>query len=75
MSRILMFFIAAMLIAGLPAESIFAQSGPPAFDVEQASRAYIDTLQGAELEKSNNYFQGGYWLILWGQLSAYWSIS
>ena len=68
MSRILMFFIAAMLIAGLPTEMLFAQSSVPAFDVEQASRAYIDTLQGAELEKSNNYFQGGYWLILWGAI-------
>lgn len=68
MSRILMLFIAAMLVAGLPVESIFAQPGAAAFDVEQASRAYIDTLQGAELEKSNNYFQGGYWLILWGAI-------
>ena len=68
MSRLLLFFIAAMLIAGLPTEMLFAQSGNPPFDVEQASRAYIDTLQGAELEKSNNYFQGGYWLILWGAL-------
>ena len=68
MSRLLLFFIAAMLIAGLPMELLFAQSGSAAFDVEQASRAYIDTLQGAELKKSNNYFQGGYWLILWGAL-------
>ena len=68
MSRLLLFFTAAMLIAGLPTEMLFAQSGNPPFDVEQASRAYIDTLQGAELEKSNNYFQGGYWLILWGAL-------
>tara|TARA_R110000824_G_scaffold3839_14_gene18433 strand:+ start:1070 stop:2350 length:1281 start_codon:yes stop_codon:yes gene_type:complete len=63
-----MFFIAAVLIAGLPMESLFAQANAPTFDVEQASRAYIDTLQGAELEKSNNYFQGGYWLILWGAI-------
>ena len=68
MSRILMLFIAAMLVAGLSVESIFAQPGATAFDVEQASRIYIDTLQGAELEKSNNYFQGGYWLILWGAI-------
>ena len=68
MSRLLLFVIAAMLIAGLPTEMLFAQSGNAPFDVEQASRAYIDTLQGAELEKSNNYFQGGYWLILWGAL-------
>ncbi|NVD28509.1 M48 family metallopeptidase [Parasphingorhabdus flavimaris] len=68
MSRLLLFVIAAMLIAGLPTEMLFAQSGSAAFDVEQASRAYIDTLQGADLEKSNSYFEGGYWLILWGAL-------
>ena len=66
MSRLLLFFIAVLLIAGLPAEMLFAQPRAAAFDVEQASRAYIDTLQGAELEKSNSYFEGGYWLILWG---------
>jgi STE24 endopeptidase len=68
MFRILMLFIAAALIAGLPTESLFAQAGASAFDVEQASRAYIDTLQGADLEKSNQYFEGGYWLILWAAL-------
>jgi len=57
-----------MLLAGLPAETAFAQNAAPAFDVEQASRAYIDSLQGAELEKSNAYFEGGYWLIFWGAL-------
>ncbi|PHR20607.1 MAG: peptidase [Sphingopyxis sp.] len=45
-----------------------AQNASSGFNVEQASRAYIDTLQGAELEKSNAYFEGGYWLILWGAL-------
>ncbi|WP_417592909.1 M48 family metallopeptidase [Parasphingorhabdus sp.] len=68
MFRLLLFFITVLSIAGLPAEMLFAQSGSTVFDVEQASRAYIDTLQGAELEKSNSYFEGGYWLILWGAL-------
>ncbi|MEH6702792.1 M48 family metallopeptidase [Parasphingorhabdus sp.] len=68
MSRLLMLVFAAMLIVGLPIDMLFAQSGSAAFDVEQASRAYIDTLQGADLEKSNSYFEGGYWLILWGAL-------
>ena len=40
------------------------------FDVESATRAYLDTLQGAALEKSNAYFEGGYWLLLWGTLVA-----
>ena len=68
MSRLLLFVVAVLLIAGLPTEFAFAQTGAPAFDVEQASRAYIDSLQGADLEKSNAYFEGGYWLILWGAL-------
>jgi STE24 endopeptidase len=36
------------------------------FDVAEATRAYLDTLQGAARAKSNAYFEGGYWLILWG---------
>ncbi|WP_417622519.1 M48 family metallopeptidase [Parasphingorhabdus sp.] len=68
MVRILMILITGMLFTGLSVETVFAQASAPAFGVEQASRAYIDTLQGAELEKSNQYFEGGYWLILWGAL-------
>jgi STE24 endopeptidase len=37
----------------------------PAFDVEAASRAYLDTLSGAARAKSDAYFEGGYWIILW----------
>lgn len=38
------------------------------FDVETATRAYLDTLQGPARTKSDAYFEGGYWLILWGTL-------
>ena len=41
------------------------------FDVEAATRAYVSTLDGAELARSNRYFEGGYWLILWGALIAF----
>ena len=40
------------------------------FDAESATRAYLDTLQGAAREKSDAYFEGGYWLTLWGTLVA-----
>jgi len=40
------------------------------FDVEAATRAYLDTLQGAARAKSDAYFEGGYWLILWGAVVA-----
>lgn len=42
-----------------------------AFDVETATRAYLDTLQGAARAKSDGYFEGGYWLILWGALVSF----
>ena len=38
------------------------------FDVEAATRAYLDTLQGPARAKSDAYFEGGYWLILFGTL-------
>ncbi|MEO1046361.1 MAG: M48 family metallopeptidase [Pseudomonadota bacterium] len=66
----LLLALCLLLAAGFaPISGALAQEATaPAFDVEQASRAYIDTLQGEALEKSNAYFEGGYWLILWGAL-------
>ena len=45
-----------------------AQVAAQGFDVEAATRAYLDTLQGAARAKSDAYFEGGYWLLLWGAL-------
>ena len=42
----------------------------PGFDVEAATRAYLDTLQGPARAQSDAYFEGGYWLTLWGTLVA-----
>ncbi|MGD0200028.1 MAG: M48 family metallopeptidase [Bryobacteraceae bacterium] len=41
-----------------------AQSGP-AFDAEAATRAYLATLTPEKKARSDAYFEGGYWLILW----------
>lgn len=35
------------------------------FDPEMATQKYLDTLTPEEKEKSDAYFEGGYWLILW----------
>ena len=40
----------------------------PPFDVEQATRAYLTLLQGPARVTSDAYFEGGYWLTLWGAL-------
>src|SRR5438067_1624822 len=55
-----------MLIALIEA----AAGAAPAFDPEAATRAYLATLQGAARAKSDAYFEGGYWLILWGAVVA-----
>ena len=38
---------------------------PSSFNVEAATRAYLDRLTPAEKRRSDSYFEGGYWLQLW----------
>jgi STE24 endopeptidase len=38
------------------------------FDPESATKAFLATLKGAARAKSDAYFEGGYWLLLWGTL-------
>src|SRR4051812_13313555 len=61
--------VGALLI---PAAAV-AQS----FDVEQATRAYLDLLHGPARAQSDAYFEGGYWLILSSTLVGclvYWAV-
>lgn len=51
------------LLAATPA---FAAAAP--FDPEAATQAYLATLKGAARAKSDAYFEGGYWLLLWSAL-------
>ena len=53
--------LAALALVLLPAAAHAAN-----FDVETATRVWLDTLQGPARAKSDAYFEGGYWLILWG---------
>jgi STE24 endopeptidase len=46
-----------------------AQAGPD-FDVERATRAWVETLPADKRERSDNYFEGGYWLKLFTLLYA-----
>ncbi len=43
---------------------VAAQPGPD-FDVERATEAYLNLLSPEQREKSDAYFEGGYWLQLW----------
>jgi STE24 endopeptidase len=50
-----------MIIAEL-ATSLLASA--PGFDAEAATQAYLATLDGAARERSDSYFESGYWLML-----------
>ncbi len=40
----------------------------PTFDVARATDAYIATVPAADREKSDAYFEGGYWIAAWSTL-------
>jgi STE24 endopeptidase len=40
------------------------------FDADAATQAYLDMMPPAAIARSNAYFEGGYWLILWDFLVA-----
>src|SRR5215469_5504134 len=42
-----------------------AVAAPTHFDADQATREWLDTMSPAARAKSDAYFEGGYWLILW----------
>jgi len=50
-----------------PAARISAQN-PSAFDPGAATQAWLDTVPADKRAKSDAYFEGGYWLILWNFL-------
>jgi STE24 endopeptidase len=56
----LLFLLVAMGFAG-------AVHAAP-FDPDAATQAYLDTLKGAARDRSDAYFEGGYWILLWGTL-------
>ena len=65
MRKMVLAGIAVALLA-VPGAALAAAAAP--FDAEAATRAYLATLQGAARAQSDAYFEGGYWLILWGAL-------
>lgn len=50
----------------LPAEAVWT----PGFDAARATDAYIATVPAAERARSDAYFEGGYWLDMWGTVLA-----
>jgi STE24 endopeptidase len=60
----------AFLLLAARSQPACAQTGPASgsnavFDVETATRAYLDRLTPEKKQRSDAYFEGGYWLQLW----------
>ncbi len=45
-------------------------SSAPAFDINAAVEAYLAKMPPARRARSNAYFEGGYWLLLWDFLTS-----
>ena len=54
--------------APAPVEAALAPSIPPGTDPATATRIWLDTIPPDKRAKSDAYFEGGYWLILWNFL-------
>jgi STE24 endopeptidase len=51
-----------------PVAASAASAAAPRFDVDSATRAYMAQLSPEAHARSDAYFEGGYWLLLWGLL-------
>jgi Zn-dependent protease with chaperone function len=51
-----------------PPGGVLSPDNPGAFDPERATEAWLNTVPAEKRAKSDAYFEGGYWLILWNFL-------
>src|SRR5262245_51789190 len=68
-------FVFALIAASaqetpMPVTPAGIQQNVPALDPAAATQAWLATVPTNEREKSDAYFEGGYWLILWNFLLA-----
>src|SRR6516225_3993067 len=62
--------LSAQQAAGLPDRIPVPAAAQQVTDPEAATQAYIATMSPEQKAKSDAYFEGGYWLILWDFLVA-----
>src|SRR5437870_10185018 len=70
-----LFFIAALApadwgqeIPSVPPAAVVSPEKANSFDPAVATQAWLDTVPPEKRERSDAYFEGGYWLILWNFL-------
>jgi STE24 endopeptidase len=79
-NRVIFWLLAVSLVFGLSIAANAQTSTPPGFaevtetakplDPAAATQAWLATVPREKREKSDAYFEGGYWLILWNYLLA-----
>lgn len=64
---VLLILIAAEFCTAAPKAPVIPAAAQPSehFNVEAATNAWLATVPAASRAKSDAYFEGGYWLILW----------
>ena len=60
--------LTALCLTGASSPIAAQQADSASFDVEGATNEYLSRLTPEEKERSDSYFEGGYWLQLWGIL-------
>lgn len=48
-----------------PPAAVVSPENPQSFDAAAATKAWLDTVPADKRAKSDAYFEGGYWLLLW----------
>lgn len=66
MKRTTFFLILTLAVFGSTVS--VAQETTTAFNWQEATQAYLDTMSPEQKAKSDSYFEGGYWLTLWNFL-------
>lgn len=70
MRRVLYVVLFLLACTAVPSPASVASGGQPAFDPEAATDAWLAQVPPDVRARSDSYFEGGEWLILWNFLAA-----
>lgn len=60
--------VVSLVLASFSGSLVAQQGESEIFDVEAATEEYLSRMSPEEMARSDAYFEGGYWLQLWGWL-------
>ena len=68
MQKLFTSFFLVLLFIGIITSGDNLALAQEAFDADAATEAYLASIPAEDRAKSDAYFEGGYWLILWNTL-------